>query len=534
MAEETPTPDLPMKLFLGLDSSTQSLSSVLLDLESGRILDDRALNFDAALPEYRTTHGVFRAEDPTVVHSSPLLWAAALDRLFADMKRDGLPLGEVLAVAGSGQQHGSVYLTPGADALFGSLSPTESLADQVARVLSRTTAPVWMDSSTSTQCGEIRDALGGREAAVAATGSDLFERFTGPQIRKFYQEEPSAYVRTGQIALVSSFMAGLLAGRISPIDVGDGAGMNLMDIAAFDWHPAALAATAPGLAAKLPPVAPSHRVLGRISPYFAQKYGVNPEARAVVWSGDNPCSLIGTGLVKPGMIAISLGTSDTLFGAMAGCQTDPRGEGHVFGSPAGGYMSLICFKNGSLAREKVKDAYGYDWGQFSRALRETPVGNGGGLMLPWFDPEIVPRVLKPGVRRLRLRAEDADANCRACVEAQMLSMRLHSAWMGGKPACIYATGGASANREILQIMADAHNTPVYRQETANGAALGAALRAAHAHTLETVGTADWMEIAGPFTKPLAGSKVAPDPQAAALYDDLLRDYAAFEADALRG
>jgi len=39
-----------------------------------------------------------------------------------------------------------------------------------------------------------------------------------------------------------------------------------------------------------------------------------------------------------------LGTSDTYFGSMKHCQTDANGEGHVFGSPTGDYMTLICFK----------------------------------------------------------------------------------------------------------------------------------------------------------------------------------------------
>lgn len=516
--------------FLGLDSSTQSLSSILIDLDSGEILDERSINFDQSLPDYGTTNGVIRHSDPTVVHSSPLMWADALDLLFQRMKKDKLPLGEILAVSGSGQQHGSVFLTGNAEKQIREMDVHGSLADNLARVLSRPTSPVWMDSSTSAECDAIRESLGGKEAAVEATGSDIMERFTGPQIRKFATEEPGAYSQTGHIALVSSLGSSLLAGQLSPIDVGDGAGMNLMDIASFTWHPGALAATAPDLRPRLPPLAPSHTVLGVANPYLVFKYGLNPSAKAVIWSGDNPCSLIGTGLVKPGMTAISLGTSDTLFGAMAECRTDPRGEGHVFGSPAGGYMSLICFKNGSLAREKIKDTYGMDWMGFSEALRDTPVGNNGALMLPWFDPEIVPRALTPGVRRRHLDEADAPANCRAVVEAQMMSMRLHSEWMGEPPTRIYATGGASANNAILQIMADVFRTPVYRQETANGAALGAALRAAHAWTLDARGDADWQQIVAPFTQPDPASKVEPNPEAAAVYDTKITDYAAFEAE----
>lgn len=518
--------------FLGLDSSTQSLSSVWIDLESGHIFDDRSIVFDRDLPHYQTRNGVNRNPETGEVHSSPLMWAEALDLLFRQFKQDKLPLGELLAVSGSGQQHGSVYLTTEAATQFSPLDLNGTLADNTARVLSRPSSPIWMDSSTSSECDEMREALGGLSAAVAATGSDITERFTGPQIRKFAKTQPGAYKQTGHIALVSSFLSSLLAGKISPIDYGDGAGMNLMDIARFTWHPHALAACAPDLQSKLPALVPSHTVIGNISPYFAVKYGCNQSAKAVVWSGDNPCSLIGTGLIKPGMTAISLGTSDTLFGAMAACKTDPRGEGHVFGSPAGGYMSLICFKNGSLAREKIKDQYGMDWQTFSAALRSTPAGNDGKLMLPWFDPEIVPRVPRAGIHRKKLTEDDPAGNCRAVVEAQMMSMRLHSEWMGDVPRNIYATGGASLNQEILHIMADVFQAPVYRQITANGAALGAALRAAHAWTKDTLGDADWDHIVTPFTQPDLESEVKPNPENAEVYDHLLKVYQAFEQENL--
>ncbi len=135
-----------------------------------------------------------------------------------------------------------------------------------------------MDSSTAKECAEIRKKLGGIKFTASRTGSDTFERFTGPQIRKFYKTEPKAYEKTAHIALVSSFMASLLAGKIAPIDFGDGAGMNLMDIRRKNWNHDALKATAPGLTVKLPPLAASGQVIGPVSPYFVQKYGLNPEA----------------------------------------------------------------------------------------------------------------------------------------------------------------------------------------------------------------------------------------------------------------
>ena len=523
------------RLFLGLDSSTQSLSAVVIDLDSRTVVYEKSLNFDRALPGYKTQNGVLPHHDLLVKHSSPLLWADALDQIFAAMQADGVALGEILAISGSGQQHGSVYLNRTASAALKGLNPKKSLVQNLRGVFARKTSPIWMDSSTAAECAEIRQKLGGIKATAAATGSDAFERFTGPQIRKFAKTEPKAYAETAQIALVSSFMASLLAGKIAPIDYGDGAGMNLMDIRKKVWHAGALTATAPKLKGKLPPLAPAGKVIGKVSSYFVQKYGLNAEALATVWTGDNPASVIGLGLIQSGQVAISLGTSDTFFGSMAKCQTDARGEGHVFGSPAGGYMTLICFKNGSLAREKVRELYGLkDWNAFGKLLAKTKPGNNGAILLPWFDAEIVPRVNRPGIHRFDLAEKDAAANARAIFEAQMLSMRRHSAWMKVAPECIFATGGASNNPALLQVLADVMNCRVLRIEVSKSAALGAALLAAHGWLTAAGEKPQWSKLVAGFTNPVAGSEVHPDKKAAKIYDRLLEKFAQCEQTALAG
>lgn len=521
------------KFFLGLDSSTQSLSAVIIDLDTRKVVYDKSINFDQALPEFKTRHGVLPSRDPLVKHSSPRLWAAALDLLFAQMKRDGVALGKILAVSGSGQQHGSVYLNDAAPAALAALNPKKSLVENLDGAFARKSSPIWMDSSTARECMEIRKKLGGIKFTASRTGSDTFERFTGPQIRKFCKTQPRAYEQTAHIALVSSFMASLLAGKIAPIDFGDGAGMNLMDIRRKNWNHDALKATAPGLAHKLPPLADSGSVIGPVSPYFVQKFGLNSEALATVWTGDNPASVLGLGLIKPGQVAISLGTSDTFFGTMAACHTDESGEGHVFGSPAGGYMTLICFKNGSLAREKIRELYKIpDWKKFGELVAQRPPGNHGAILLPWFEPEIVPRVNHAGIHRFDLDEKDAAANCRAVFEGQMLSMRLHSQWMQVAPEKILVTGGASNDRALLRILADVMNCRVLRIEISKSAALGAALQAAHGWLVAHKQGARWEKLVSGFTDPVPGSEIAPDKQAAKIYEKMLDKYAECEYEAL--
>jgi xylulokinase len=499
-----------------------------------RVVAERSLNFDRDFPEYRTTNGVHR--NGLRVTSSPLMWADALDRMMGIVAREPeVNPADLRAVSGSGQQHGSVYLNASADAVLAGLDPLQPLARQLHGIFTRPESPVWMDESTTVQCRKIEEALGGPLAVARLTGSRAFERFTGPQVRRFAEEDPAAYEQTHRIHLVSSFMCSLLAGRDAPIDPGDGSGMNLMDIATRQWSPAALAATAPGLALKLPPLAVSWTVAGPLSDYWRERYGFDG-ARSVAWSGDNPCSLIGAGLIGEGSIGISLGTSDTLFGAMREPRIDPSCAANVFGSPAGGYMSLVCFKNGSLARERIRDEHKLDWQAFSRALRDTPAGNNGAIMLPWFEPEITPSVLKPGVRRFDLDAADARVNVRAVVEAQMMAMALHSGWMGGRVDRIRATGGASANREILQVMADVFAAEVVastsRGAAVNTACLGAALRAYHADHLRAGREIGWDEVVAGFTESGAEMHVAPIPAHVPVYRELKQLYAAREREAL--
>ena len=185
-----------------------------------------------------------------------------------------------------------------------------------------------------------------------------------------------------------------------------------------------------------------------------KKYGFSPGTPVIAFTGDNPSSLVGMGASRPGTAVISLGTSDTVFAAMAAPRTDPRGYGHVFGNPAGGFMALACFANGSLAREEIAHRFGLDWDAFADAiLTRTRPGNAGNLLLPYFVPEITPRLPVPVVRWFGSDAfvsgREPHAAARAVVETQALSLRLHSRWIGEDMDPILVTGGASRNRGIL-------------------------------------------------------------------------------------
>ena len=486
-----------MPLYAGFDCSTQSLTVVVIDSDRRQVAYRHSVAF--ATP-------FLPSEEPGVVHASPLMWVEALESLLAHLAR-AVDVAALRAISGSAQQHGSVYCGDRPD------------------ILTRETAPIWMDSSTRQECAEIESALGGAKAVAFLTGSRAFPRFTGPQIRKFARNEPARYVRTARIHLVSSYLASVLAGSHVSIDHADGSGMNLMDIHRWEWSTEALRATAPDLASKLPPLTPSSALLGPIRSDLRDRLKL-PHVEIAAWSGDNPCSLVGTGLLEDGQLAISLGTSDTIFGPMSQPSVSPDGTGHVFASPLGAYMGITVFRNGSLARERVRDEFRMNWAEFSEALDKTPPGNEGAMMLPWFEPEITPNVTHSRPRYFGLETVSAARHARAIVEAQAMALARHSEWMGTTPRRIYATGGSAENRAILQVLADVFDAGVYRFDSTDSAALGAALRAYQAHT-----RLPWPEVVDGFVTPHP-ALVSPVAAHVDVYRQLRPIYAAREVEAL--
>ncbi len=509
---------------LGIDSSTQSCSAIVIEPVTGTVVAEASVNFGESLPAYGSPNGFLPDGENGEVHSNPLMWLDALEEVLEALSKR-CDLGRVAAISGAGQQHGSVYLNERWQRTLEHLHTGESLASQIAFCLSRKTSPIWMDTSTGEECREIAHAVGGNAVVCAKSGSVATERFTGPQIRRFYKEDAVTYEDTQRIHLVSSFLCSVLVGADAPIDTGDGAGMNLLNLAKGDWDPELMDATAPGLAKKLPPVRGGDAVAGRLALYFSEKYGFGRAVSVQVFTGDNPSSLVGMGASQPGKVVISLGTSDTFFAAMPEPLTDPAGFGHVFGNPSGGTMTLQCFLNGSLAREKVRDRLDMDWDAFSAALQSTPPGNHGKCMLPFFGPEISPRLHLAAPVLDGLTWQDSASVARACVEGQFVNMKLRTDWMQLQTESIFLTGGASKNEAIAQIAADVFDAPVRRLAVSGSVSLGAAIRAAAG-----AGMASLDELEAAFCQPEPGS-IEPSPGAAEVYVNLQKRIAALVAKA---
>ena len=127
------------------------------------------------------------------------------------------------------------------------------------------------------------------------------------------------------------------------------------------------------------------------------------------------------------------------------------------------------------------------WDEFNSTLSETPAGNNGNLGVYLDEMEIIP--FAKGIVRQNSKNDTVSSfNCacevRAVVEGQFLAKRLHANRLGYQAASssrLLATGGASSNKAILQILSDVFNLEVYAlSETSNSACLGGIYRAKHA------------------------------------------------------
>lgn len=323
------------------------------------------------------------------------------------------------------------------------------------------------------------------------------------------------YQKTARISLVSSWLASILAGKFAPLDVGDVCGMNLWDIPNQRYSEKLLAIAGGSseggdeLRQKLgEPEMDGGAPIGAICPYFVSRYGFSKDCQVLPFTGDNPATILALPL-RPLDAIVSLGTSTTFL--MNTPKYKPDGSYHFFNHPttAGHYMFMLCYKNGGLAREKIRDKLPSStgptgWEGFNSAVKsQPPLGmaseaDRAKIGLYFYLRETVPNIAA-GTYRYTCAPDGSDlqkdknewgdeADARAIVESQALSMRLrsqnlvHSPKEGlpAQPRRIYLVGGGSMNPAIAQLIGEVlgGTEGVYKLDVGgNACAIGGAYKA---------------------------------------------------------
>lgn len=503
-------------LYLGFDLSTQQLKGLAITANL-KVVHEAKFDFDADAFGFNVTKGVLTNEAEHEVFAPVAMFLQAIDNVLDKLRTSGLDFEDVRGISSAGMQHGSVFWNADAESLLSSLDPEETLQQQLGGAFSYTFSPNWQDASTQKECDEFDAELGGPEALAQATGSSAHHRFTGPQIYRFRRKHPAEYVKTTRISLVSSFLATVLLGKFAPFDISDVCGMDLWDIKAGKWNEKLLALAAGSygvedLKSKLGNVPEDGGVhLGSISKYFIDRYGFNSNCTIIASTGDNPSTILALPL-RQNDAMVSLGTSTTFLMSTPEYKPDP--SVHFFNSPttAGLYMFMLCYKNGGLAREHIRNDVNKSlnvtdlntWAEFDKLLEHSePLGQKTqdspmqlGLFFP--RPEIVPNLpegewhytYEPSTKKLSQskQAPSAADRARLIIESQLLSLRLRSRELvrspdqklPPQPRRIYLVGGGSRNKAMAKVAGEilGGSEGIYKLDVGeNACALGAAYKA---------------------------------------------------------
>jgi xylulokinase len=441
-------------IVLGIDSGTQSTKTIALEVESGRILASAS-----------AAYGLLEGLPAGHLEQDPQVWIDAVDSTVRDcLAQLGERKTDVKAIGVSGQQHGFVPL------------------DKKNKVIRP--AKLWCDTSTLDQCKAFETEFGGPEELIKLAGNPILPGYTAPKILWLKQNEPKNYRALDCVLLPHDYINFYLTGERA-MEYGDASGTGLMDVRQKTWCTPLIEFIDPDLQGALPPLASSRRALGLLRENLREAWGLDKSPVVSAGGGDNMMGAIGTGNVQAGVVTVSLGTSGTVYAFAAEPVVDPSGEVAAFCDSTDRWMPLVCTMNVTVATEQVRKMFGWNHDQLESHVASVPVGAGGLLFLPYLNGERTPNLpLGSGVLH-GLNPENMQPShlARAVMEGvtQGLAYGLgRFKELGIEPAEIRLTGGGSKSGAWRQICADVFGVPTVALESAEGAALGAAIQGAYA------------------------------------------------------
>ena len=447
--------------FLGVDVSTTGSKALLIDSSGGVIAS-------ASSPHTLSTpRPLWSEQNP---HEWWLAAAASIRAVLAQSQLDG---SAVAAVGLTGQMHGLVLL------------------DEHGQVLRP--AILWNDQRTASQCDEIRARLG-REHLIAITGNDALTGFTAPKILWVQQNEPEIYARACHVLLPKDYLRFCLTGEYA-MDKADGSGTILFDLRQRDWSQEMLSAL--NIPAEwMPKTFEGPEFTGVITPEAAQLTGLKPGTPVAAGGGDQAAQSVGVGVVEPGLIALTLGTSGVVFAATPAPLIEPHGRLHAFCHALPNtwhLMGVMLSAAGSLQWYRDTFAPTESFDALLKAAEQVPAGSEGLQFLPYLSGERTPYpdpLARGAWVGLTLRDTRAHLT-RAVLEGVAFGLRdsfelIRQAGLG-EIRQVRVSGGGAKSTLWRQILASVLETELVTVNTTEGAAFGAAL-------LAGVGFGTWPDV----------------------------------------
>ncbi len=451
---------------LGLDVGTSGSRALLID-ETGSII--------ASATE---EHEDFASPQPGWAEQSPDdWWRASQMAVRAALTNASCSSSDIRGIGLSGQMHGSVLL--GAD-------------DTIIRP-----ALIWCDQRTEAECQWLTEQVG-RERLVELTSNPALTGFTLPKLLWIRAHEPKLWNKVQTVLLPKDYVRFKLTGERAT-DMADASGTLLLDVARRQWSAEMLKATDLDYG-MLPSVHEGPEITGQLTPRVADQIGLTAGTPVVAGGGDQSAGAVGMGIVKPGTVSATIGTSGVVFAATDQPTLDPEGRVHTFchavpnrwhtmGVTQAAGLSLSWFRSRFGAGE---DDGRNPYDRLTDEAATAPTGSDGVLWAPYLMGERTPyldsnaRGALVGLTATHTRAHVV----RAILEGVAFSLQDSFTILEAMKVPVHEIrlgGGGARSALWRQIQANVYRQQVTTLATEEGAAYGAAL-------LAGVGTGVWASV----------------------------------------
>ncbi|HYG97578.1 MAG TPA: xylulokinase [Terriglobales bacterium] len=483
--------------FLGIDVGTGGTRAILIE-SSGAVIGSAAHEHKA----FASPHTGWAEHDP---HD---WWNACKKAIRQVIATTGIAAEEISCIGLTGQMHGAVLL------------------DESGQVLRP--ALIWCDQRTQEQCDWLTSQVG-KDRLIELTCNPALTNFTLTKLLWVRQNEPHLWKRFHSFLLPKDYVRMRLSG-VRAIDVAEASGTLLLDVANRCWSKEMLAAT--GLDENcLPKLYESPDVVGCVTAEGAAETGLRIGTPIIAGAGDQAAGAVGMGIVRPGAVSATIGTSGVVFAACNRPALDPKGRIHTFCHAVPGRWHVMGVTQAAgLSLRWFRDTFGAgaDDGRdpYERLCAEAaqvPPGADGVLWTPYLMGERTPHCdSQARASLIGLAANHGRGHIiRAILEGVAFSLRdtLTILEEMKVPAQEIRLGGGGARSPLWsQIQADVYGQSVSTLQAEEGAAYGAAI-------LAGVGAGAWPSVEAACDSAVrVASQVAPDTNNVAV---MQRQYAAY-------
>ena len=449
-------------VFLGMDVGTGGTRAVLVDA-NGKVIASAS-----------SEHAPFRATSDGWAEQDPAdWWRAAQEAIRAVLAESHLKGSDIACIGLTGQMHGAVLL------------------DKTGAVLRPSL--IWCDTRSTPQCNWLHTMIG-REKLIELTCNPALPNFTLTKLLWVRDNEPEIYSRVAHLLCPKDYVRYCLSGSYA-MDVQEASGTLLLDVTHRSWSKEV--AQASGVPLEwLPELFESPDICAKLSADAAAKTGLLAGTPIVAGAGDQGAGAVGMGILKPGAVSATIGTSGVVFAATDRPVRDPGGRLHTFCHAVPGRWHVMGVTQAAgLSLRWYRDTFcpGTPYNKLNELAIKVPAGSEGLFWTPYLVGERTPH-LDPEARAsfIGLTAAHGQGHLvRAIQEGVTYSLRdtfTLFAELGIPVRGRVRLGGGGAQGALWrQIQADIYGHPVEILTAEEGGAFGAAL-------LAGVGAGAWKDV----------------------------------------